>query len=168
MSRPQGVEEVLHGTVVADPYRWLEDGTSPGVAAWVAQQDALARRHLDALDGRGARADRGSRLFSPAAVPPPHRAGDRLFYRRHHADKEKAVLYWSDAGGGEDHVLIDPNLLSDDGTTSLGAWVPSADGGALAFGLHENNADEATLHLMDVATGRVSPVDRVEGARYAY
>ena len=46
------VEEVVHGTAVADPYRWLEDAASPDVQAWVARQHALARSHLDALDGR--------------------------------------------------------------------------------------------------------------------
>jgi prolyl oligopeptidase len=160
-------EEILHGTAVADPYRWLEDGTSPDVQTWVARQHSLARHHLDAFDGRGALAQRLSRLFYLDSLSPPHRAGDRLFYKRYHADKEMAVLYWSDADGAAERVLIDPNTLPAGGTTSLGAWVPSYDGKTLAFALHENGADEATLHLMDVASGTVSSVDRIEDARYA-
>jgi prolyl oligopeptidase len=161
------VNEVLHGTAVADPYRWLEDGASPGVQAWVARQHALARGYLDAFEGRGVLAQRLDRLFSLDSVSPPHRAGDRLFFRRHHADREQAVLCWGEAGGGDERVLIDPNALSAGGTVSLGAWVPSYDGRTLAFALHENGADRATLHVMDVASGTLSPVDRIEDARYA-
>ena len=41
--------EVLHGVSVADPYRWLEDGESEEVAAWVAAHND--RTH-QALPGR--------------------------------------------------------------------------------------------------------------------
>jgi prolyl oligopeptidase len=42
------VTDTYFGTVVADPYRWLEDGTDPTVKAWAAAQTKLA---LDFIDG---------------------------------------------------------------------------------------------------------------------
>jgi prolyl oligopeptidase len=57
--------------------------------------------------------------------------------------------------------------MSADGSTSLGVWVPSWDGRQVAYALRRNNADEATLHVMDVATGALSTVDVIEGAKYA-
>ncbi|HEV3363119.1 MAG TPA: prolyl oligopeptidase family serine peptidase, partial [Acidimicrobiia bacterium] len=53
-------------------------------------------------------------------------------------------------------------------STSLGEWVPSYDGKTLAYALQENNADEAVLYVKDVATGKVSERDRIEGAKYAW
>ncbi len=97
----------------------------------------------------------------------PQRAGSRLFFTHRKADQEKAVLYWRGDDDGVDHVLVDPSTLSADGTTSLGEWVPSYDGKTLAYALQENNADEATLYVKDVATGKVSEPDRIEGAKYA-
>src|SRR4051812_3389292 len=38
--------DVLHGVTVKDPYRWLEDATSPEVQAWMKAEDALARQEL--------------------------------------------------------------------------------------------------------------------------
>ena len=38
-----------HGTSVADPYRWLEDGKSDETQAWLAQLDGYTRQHLDKL-----------------------------------------------------------------------------------------------------------------------
>jgi prolyl oligopeptidase len=156
----------IHGAKVADPYRWLEDAASPEVQTWMKDQDAFARNHLRALGGRDALAKRLSELFYVDSVSIPLRAGSRSFYTRRHADKEKAILYWSE-DDGQERVLIDPNTLSQDGSTSLGVWVPTYDGTTLVYALREHNADEATLFVKDVATDTVSDVDRIEGAKYA-
>ena len=166
-SRVEDVVENLHGTEVHDPYRWLEDGASAEVQAWGKDQNAFARRQLDSLPGRDRLAKRLQEVSYVDAIGVPKQAGSRLFFIRRKPDQEKAVLYWRDEDDGVDHVLVDPNALSADGSTSLGEWVPSYDGKTLAYTLRENNADVATLHVKDVASGTVSDRDRVEGARYA-
>jgi prolyl oligopeptidase len=167
---PTRVDDVvgnLHGTEVHDPYRWLEDGASPEVQGWARSQNDFARRQLDGLAGRDRLAKRLHDVAYVDTVGLPQRAGSRLFFNHRKADQEKAVLYWRDDTDGVDHPLVDPNTLSKDGSTSLGEWVPSPDGKTLAYGLRENNADEATLYVKDVATGKVSDRDRIEGAKYA-
>ena len=47
-ARRETTADVLHGVTVADPYRWLEDGDSPEVAAWVATHNERTRQALDA------------------------------------------------------------------------------------------------------------------------
>src|SRR5215210_6798697 len=37
------------GTKVADPYRWMEDLDSKAVSEWIAAQNAVTYRYLDAL-----------------------------------------------------------------------------------------------------------------------
>ena len=166
-SRVDDVVETIHGTTVHDPYRWLEDGASPEVQAWAKDQNDFARRALDGLPGRDWLAKRLREVSYVDSAGVPQRAGSRLFYLHRRADQEKAVLYWRAAADGSDHVLLDPNALSPDGSTSLGAWVPSPDGRTLAYTLRENNADEATLYVKDVATGAVHDGDRIAGAKYA-
>ena len=46
--------EDLHGRLVADPYRYLEDAADPRTVAWSVEQDTLMRDRLDALPGRAA------------------------------------------------------------------------------------------------------------------
>ena len=67
---------------------------------------------------------------------------------------------------GDEHVLFDPNTMSDDGSVGLGTWVPSHDGAVVAYAVRENAADEAVLYVRDVATGTDLP-DAIEGAKYA-
>jgi prolyl oligopeptidase len=36
--RPGPVEEVIHGVVVRDPYRWLENRALPETQEWITEQ----------------------------------------------------------------------------------------------------------------------------------
>ena len=74
--------EELHGHRVADPYRWLEDPTSPETAAWRQAQDALCRGHLDALPGRDRLHERLTALLAAGSVGTPARRAGRSFGTR--------------------------------------------------------------------------------------
>src|SRR6185312_14761866 len=166
-TKRDAVVDDVHGVKIPDPYRWLEDASKPEVKAWMSAEDKLARGFLSQLPGRDKLLARFKELYYLESVSPPwHRAG-RYFYMRRHKDKEKAILYWKEGAHGEERVLIDPNTLSADGSTSLGVWNPSWDGKTLVYGLKPNNSDETILHVMDVATGKVSDVDVIPGGKYA-
>jgi prolyl oligopeptidase len=158
----------LHGTRVADPYRWLEDGASDEVKKWTGEEDALARAHLSKLPGRDAIAARFKELFYIESAGTPQHHGARWFYPKRDAGKEKFTVYWREGKDGPDRVLLDPNAWSADGSVSLGVWSVSWDGKTVAYAVKSNNSDEATLYVMDVATGKKSDVDVIEGAKYAW
>ncbi len=166
-SRTVDAAETLHGETVADPYRWLEEGKSPEVQAWMEAQDGVTRRFLARLPEREPLARRLRELFYVDSVSAPLRRGGRTFLTRRKGSQEKAIVCWKEGKAGEEKVLFDPNAWSDDGNVSLGDWSPSWDGTKVAYQVHRNNSDEATLHVIDVASGRVSAVDVIEGAKYA-
>ena len=166
-SRTVNVTNVLHGVPVTDPYRWLEDAKSPEVQAWMNAQDDLARQRLASLPGRDAIASRLKELYYIDAVYAPIHRGSRYFVTRRHSSKEKSVVYWKEGADGAEKILFDPNAWSADGSASLGGWQVSWDGKRVAYQKKVNNSDEATLYVMDVATGAVSDVDVIEGAKYA-
>jgi prolyl oligopeptidase len=163
----EDVVDVLHGTRVADPYRWLEDATSPRTQAWVDAEDRLSREFLQGLPGRQEIARRLEEiLYVEQVVGLPVKRGDRVFWLRRSPTQEKAVLLVRD-GSGPERVLLDPNGWSKDGSTALGTWSPSWDGRTLAYAVKENNSDEAVMHVLDVDAGKISAVDRIDGAKYA-
>jgi len=163
----QDTFELLHGVKVADPYRWLEDIKRADTKAWLSGFDGYTRKHLATIGGRTALKKRLDELSYIEWISAPERRGKRYFFSRRHKDKEKVVHYWRAGKKGEPRVLIDPNTLSDDGSITLKGVYPSYDGKWVAYKLSANNADEATLHLMDVATGKKSAIDTIEGAKYA-
>lgn len=163
----EDVTETLFGVRVDDPYRWLEDASDPRVQEWMRAQDAHARAALASLPAREPLARRLEALLYMDQVRAPAVRGGRLFYERRRSDQEKAIFMWRDGESGAERVLLDPNTLSEDGSTSVGTVAPSWDGRRVAFSLRENNADEATLYVMDVDSGARSTVDVIPGAKYA-
>jgi len=134
----------------------------------VSEQDELARAQLSKLPGRDSIAARLKELFYVENMGTPRRLGGRLFYPRREATKEKFAVYWREGKSGAENVLLDPNTWSADGSVSLGVWSVSYDGRKVAYTVKGNNSDEASLYVMDVATGAKSGIDVIEGAKYAW
>jgi prolyl oligopeptidase len=167
-NRRGDAKDKLHGVEVADPYRWLEDAKNDDVKRWMDEQDGRARAALAKLAGRDEIAARMKELFYVDSQGIPSKRGGRYFYSRRDAKQEKAVIYWREGKTGEEKVLLDPNSWSKDGNVSLGTWSVSWDGKKIAYAVKSNNSDESTLYVMDVATGKKSDVDVIEGAKYAH
>ncbi|HEX4561332.1 MAG TPA: prolyl oligopeptidase family serine peptidase [Gemmatimonadales bacterium] len=147
-----------HGTRVEDPYRWLEEVEAPETKAWVEAQNAVTFAFLEAIPQREAIHRRLTELWSYERVGvPTHKAG-RWFYFRNDGLQNQAVLYRTDGTpDGPPVVLLDPNLLSTDGTTALGVTAISEDGRLLAYSVSESGSDWNVIRIRDVATGADLP-----------
>lgn len=161
------VAETLHGKTIHDRFRWLEDGNDPKVKAWADAQDAFARERFAKLPERDAIKTRLGELFYVDTQSAPSKEKNRYFWSHRDAKQEKAVVFWREGKTGAQKTLLDPNEWSKDGSVALGAWAPSLDGSRLAYSKKEHNSDEATLYVMEVATGKVSTTDVIDGAKYA-
>ncbi|MBL8954033.1 MAG: S9 family peptidase [Myxococcaceae bacterium] len=166
-TRTQLIEDILFGTKVKDPFRWLEDEKASEVQEWMRAQDAVARAKLHELPHRDELIKRFHDLFYIDAVSAPIKRGGRYFYTRRLKTQEKAIVYWRANERAPEKVLLDPNLWSTDNTVSLGTWAPSWDGKKVVFAEKPNAADEATLYVLDVDSGERSKVDVIPGAKYA-
>ena len=157
----EGVVEVMHGTEVPDPYRWLESADDPRTAAWQEQQRALMSAERQNWSTRGRFADRLEQLLGAGTVSPPYWRGDRHFLTRREPGQQFSVLYVVDADGSE-RTLIDPMALDPSGVTTLDSWQPSKEGDLLAYQLSVGGDEESLLYVMDVATGETieGPIDR--------
>ena len=58
VTRVDDVKETIHGVVVSDPYRWLEDQNSAETRAWIDAENACTQAVLTTLPGREAIAKR--------------------------------------------------------------------------------------------------------------
>jgi prolyl oligopeptidase len=166
------VTDIRFGQAVHDPYRWLEDGTSAEVAAWVEAQNALTEETLAKFPAREALRRRMSELLEIGSIslPVPRRTRQgalRLFYTRRDAGDEQPILYVRDGLQAQDRVLFDPNQSSpSDGSTSLDWYEPSEVGSVLAYGTSHGGTEDSALRVRDVKTGRDLP-DLIDRTRFA-
>jgi len=147
------VTDTLHGTVIDDPYRWLEDQESSETRGWIdAQNDFLAgyQKKFPALDKIR---NRLLELNKVDAVLLPTEAGGKYFYRARTKDEELYSIFVRDGFDGTDRKLVDPHQLSEDLTKSVGIMSISNDGNLLAYNIREGGQDETEIKIMEVATG---------------
>ena len=145
------VADTLHGEVVTDPYRWLEDSDAPEVQAWTRAQNQLTQEWLARWPGRDSLRSRLAELFALDEVGSPEVCGDRYFFRRREGLQNHAVLYVRQ--GRPDaprRVALDPNTFSSDGTVALDWEYPSPDGRLVAYGKSAGGDEQSTLYVRDV------------------
>lgn len=158
-TRVDDVTEDFHGQVVADPYRWLEDGSNPEVQAWVEAQGAYTRATLDAHPGREALQAQYEALWQYPITTEAEIAGDRLFWKRRDAGADQPVVYSGTFAQGPTGgtVFLDLNTLSEDGTVAMDWMQPSRDGVLVAYGLSEGGSERSTLYVRNALTGEKLP-----------
>ncbi len=156
------VSDTLHGTVIVDDYRWLEDGQDPRVIAWTEAQQRLTRTFLDSLPQRAYLIRRFGELwrYDDEGVPSEVLDGDRVFYYAKKKEDEKWTYNTMAHAGAPPVVLIDPNRW--DANESLEEVLPSRDGRYLVFGTMHGGDENPVLRVMEVATRRILP-DSVSG-----
>jgi len=162
-TRREPVTDVLHGARVVDPYRWLEDQDSPETRAWIEAQNAYSQPFLRSFPGRTALQRRTAQLLKVDSIGMPRAAGGRYFFTRRRADQNQAAIYVRERG--QDVLLVDPNTMSPDQTTSANILDVSRDGKLLAYGLRQGGEDELRIVLMSV-DARADLADQLPKARY--
>jgi prolyl oligopeptidase len=143
-----------YGTaLVADPYRWLEDLDSPEVTAWVAAENAVTFAHLDTLPLRDQLKHRLTELWDYSRTSLPVVENGRLFYSKNTGLQRQSPIYVRTGVFDPPALVIDPNLLSPDGSISLAQYAPSPDATLIAYAIAAGGADWETLRIRNVATG---------------
>jgi prolyl oligopeptidase len=146
------VSDTLHGYVIPDPYRWLEDFESDQARKWIEAQQSLTDLILGRVPGRERIRERLSELLEIPSLGSAALRDDRLFFRRREPDYEQPVLYVRRGFEADPDELIDPDKLGDDAPVGLDWWYPSDDGRLLAYGTSESGSELSTLRIMDVDT----------------
>jgi len=146
--------DVYHGVSIADPYRWLEDVDSPATTAWVAAENSLTDSFLASIPQRQAIRTRLTQLWNYERFSAPFKENGRYFYFQNSGLLNQNVLYVQDGRNETARVLLDPNVLSTDGTIALSGTEVSDDGHYLAYSLSTSGSDWQELHVRDVDTGK--------------
>jgi prolyl oligopeptidase len=163
-TRVDNVTETLHGVTITDPYRWLEDQNSPDTRAWINAQNEYSGSVLGSLPFRSRIRERLTQLLKIDTISAPFARGGRYFLYKRRADQNQAAIYFRNGLKGKDEVLLDPNTMSADQTTSVQIQDISADGKLMVYGVRQGGEDEVTISLLDVDT-RKELADRLPRGR---
>ena len=117
----------------------MDDSTpdSPETRAWIEAQNTRTFGYLEGIPSRPWIKERLTGLWNYERYTLPWKDGDRYFIFRNDGLQNQNVLYTMPALDAEPRVLLDPNLLSADGTVALSSAAVSEDGRLLAYSISQ-------------------------------
>src|SRR5947199_3808290 len=157
------------GTMVEDPYQWLEQDNDPEVKAWSDAQNQRTRQYLDRLADRAAIEKQLTEWYaktSPSYSSLVSRPGI-LFAMKFQPPKQQQLLVTLTSADDlkSEKFVLDPTVLDAKGTTAIDWFVPSLDGKYVAVSLSKGGSEDGTLHFYETATGKALP-DTIAHVQY--
>jgi prolyl oligopeptidase len=146
--------DTYFGTIVKDPYKWLEDDRSAETEAWVKEQNKVTYSYLDQIPYRNSLKTRLEKMWNYEKIGSPFVEGDYTYYYKNNGLQNQSVLYRKDKSGKEE-VFLDPNTFSKDGTTSLAGLSFSEDGSKAAYQLSIGGSDWREVIIINAITKEV-------------
>lgn len=143
------IKDDYFGTLVADPYRWLENDTSAETGAWVKAENEVTQGYLKQIPFRDAITKRYENLFNYEKFSAPTHEGDYIYYFKNSGLQNQSVMYREKLSGGEPELFLDPNSFSKDGTTSLAGMSFTKDGSMAAYNISEGGSDWQKIIVLD-------------------
>lgn len=171
VARRDPTADTVHGVVVSDPYRWMEDVDAPQTVAWIRSQDNYARGFFAGWSGRDSARARMASSSVPFIVGAPVKEGNRYFFSRTRGagPQQSFSLFTRAAGSAIDRKVLDgDSLLLADGAHIRSA-TPAPGGRLLAYASARGGDLHEVVRIRDVDSGRdladsVGGVDGAQGA----
>jgi prolyl oligopeptidase len=156
---PPSVEAVpvaddYFGAKIPDGYRWLEDAKSTETRAFLDAENAYTSRYLKQARIRPQLVDDLDALEHVSRWSMPIERAGNFFFIKRLAGEEQASIYIRRGWTAKDERLIDPAALSRDPNTSVNLADVSHDGTLLAYEVRQGGADETTVRVADIKTGK--------------
>jgi prolyl oligopeptidase len=152
------VTNIYHGVEVVDPYQWLEDWDNQGVRNWSEEQNAYARNILDNLPSVQKLRERITEILAAETVSyySVCRREGKLFAvkRQPPAEQPFLVVMPSAQEPESERVIVNPEKVDPDGSTSIDWYVPSPDGSLVAVSLSVGGSESGDVHIYETDSGR--------------
>lgn len=149
-TKKEQVKDTYFGTVVEDPYRWLEDDRSAATKEWVIAENKVTQNYLAQIPFRKDIKDRLTKLMNYEKYSRPSKEGAYTYFTKNTGLQNQSVLY-RQKDGEEAEVFLDPNTFSKDATTALAGLSFSKDGSLAAYQLSAGGSDWTNAVVMKTA-----------------
>lgn len=149
--------DTYFGQSIQDPYRWLEDDNSAETKEWVGAQNSLTQSYLQKITYKDKIKSRLTELWNFDKKSVPFKKGGLFFSFVNNGLQNQSVFCYQKSLQDEPIVLLDPNLFSSDGTTSLNTISISKDAKYLAYGISKAGSDWVEIHTLEIATKQELP-----------
>ena len=150
-------EDNYFGTIVPDPYRWLENDNSDETKAWVIAQNKVTDTYLNSIPFRSKVKASLEKMWNYPRYSAPFRRGDYYYGYKNDGLQNQSILYRQKGLMGSMEVFIDPNKMSKDGTAAVGTPSFSKNKKYAAYTVAEAGSDWEQAMVLEVASRKPLP-----------
>ncbi len=162
---PQAVTDTLHGMLLTDNYRWLENKDDEAVKSWTKAQHDYTLQYMDATQKtiKGLREELTA-LIDMDYEGPITTVGKRKFQNiKRKGDKQNKI--YTILENGEKKLIFDPVTYDATGKTAMSGSSYSYDGNICAYSIQKSGAEINTVYFIDTRTGKelYPPIEGLSG-----
>jgi len=153
-TKKNGQVDDYFGTMVADPYRWLEETDSPETKEWIDKENKVTSDYLSRIPFRDKIKQRLTEIWDYPKYSAPFKAGEYYFFYKNDGLQNQSILYIQKGLEGEPSVFLDPNKFSEDGTIALSGTQVSNNDKYLAYTVSKSGSDWEEIYVKEIGTGK--------------
>ena len=147
-------KDTLHGKLLSDPYRILEEDSSELVKEWYTSQASRTNNVMSGITGRDSLVARIYELQTSANIRSslPKSANNLLFFNRSYIKEFYDELVCVDLSTDKEKVLLRSDSLYQRGNEdyTIDFFEPSPDGSIVIVGVSATSTEVATLHVFSL------------------
>jgi len=150
----QSVTDTMHGVMITDDYRWLENKADPAVINWTRAQHDYGIAFLNATQKKhdGLREDIAAYIDRDYESP-LGKEGKRLFQSvKRKGDKQSKLYTILD---GKKILIWDPVKLDTTGNTSTSSVAYTYDGERAAISVQKSGGEISTTYIIETRNGKI-------------
>lgn len=152
------VKDTIFGTVIKDPYRYMEDLSDAKVINWLKLQEEFSKETINAIAGYNNLKETINRVEKSAPfVISKERVvkSDLYFYLKHHSNEKRPSLYFRKGALGKEELIFKPEDFNSKENYLINYIKPSWDGSKIAVGLTKNDKEFSDLIVVDVFSKKI-------------
>lgn len=156
-ARKSNQQDDYFGTIVKDPYRWLEDDASTETKKWVEEENNITEAYLKKIPFRTEVREELEKYWNYSKYGAPFRRGQYYYFYKNDGLQNQSVLYRQKELNDHPEIFLDPNTMSKDGTAAISTPSFSKSDKYAAYMEAQAGSDWQVAHVMRVADKKILP-----------
>lgn len=146
------ITDTVHGTLITDNYRWLEDKNSPKVKEWTHEQHNSTVQYLKTLPQISGLEEEIRSYLEREIVSAPFFVYDKEFFYKRAKNESQSTLMIREKNGTE-RVLFNPLSLDPSGKTAISFKEFTIKADRVCIGTQTKGSEINIARIIDVQSG---------------
>ena len=160
--------DVFYGIKVPDPYRWLEDYSSPASKEWIKAENQVTDSFLEKIPFRDKIKKEVTSLIDYSRISDPEKHGEYYYWVKNSGLQNQGVWYRAKnvADTASAAVFLDPNTFAHNGAVSLQETSFTNDGTLMAYLISNGGSDWRDILVKNTSNGNLVG-DTIKDAKFS-